>query len=99
MVWGEIKNEKYDGYGILYFPNGDLFEGGWKNGGPNGYGIFYSSLGFKIKWFFRGTKLETFIVLIYKIFLFLSGFYFMLLRNKRTLLFMIILILGALINW
>ena len=61
---GEIKNEKYDGYGIFCFPNGDLFEGGWKKACPNGYGIFYSSLGFQIEWYFKGTKLNSFILII-----------------------------------
>ena len=95
---GEIKNGFGDGYGICYNHNGDIFEGEFKKGNPIGYGIFYSSLGFKIEWYFKGTKLEIFLESIYTAFLFLNKLYSIVLRNKMTILFIIILIIGILIN-
>jgi len=95
---GEIKNGFGDGYGICYNKNGDIFESEWKKGFPNGYGVLYSSLGFKIKWFFKGTKLEIFLEFIYTAFLFLNKLYSRFLRNKITLLFIIILFIGIIIN-
>ena len=41
-----------DGYGILYYSNGDRFEGNWNNNDKSDYGIYYYSNGdiFKGGW-------------------------------------------------
>ena len=78
----EIKNDAYGGYGIYYFRNGDKFEGGWNDGYPNGLGIFYSSFGFQIEWYFKRTKLELILIIIHKIFLFLNDLYSKFLETK-----------------
>ena len=87
-----------DGYGFYYFSNGDRFEGEWKNGMIYGYGIFYSSLGFKYKAFFKNTRLEMILSWMYNILLFINHLYSIFIRNKITLLFIIILIIALIIN-
>ena len=37
---GETKGEKKEGYGILYYKNGDRYEGFWENNLENGTGSF-----------------------------------------------------------
>ncbi len=48
----EFKNDKNEGYGILYYPDGNRYEGEWKNNLMEGYGIVYCSDGniYKIAW-------------------------------------------------
>lgn len=41
--YGDLKNEKPDGMGILFFNIGGMYAGNFKNGEPHGYGILYSS--------------------------------------------------------
>ena len=38
---GQKRNGLKEGYGILFFGNGDKYEGEWKNGLFDGYGILY----------------------------------------------------------
>ena len=38
---GDWKNNKKDGYGILYFTNGSKFMGAFVNDQPNGFGTWY----------------------------------------------------------
>ena len=38
---GQKRNGKKEGYGILYWANGNRYEGEWKNGKKEGYGILY----------------------------------------------------------
>ncbi len=40
-----MKNNIKEGYGILYYKNGERYEGDWKNDIREGYGIIYSSNG------------------------------------------------------
>ena len=87
-----------DGYGIFYFLNGDRYEGKWKNGFSEGYGILYSSLGWKVQRYFRYNLKDKFLFFLYKIILLLHNLYSSLLRNKITLLLIIILIIGILIK-
>ena len=50
----DYKNNKANGYGIYYYLNGDRFEGEAKNSKLfHRFRIFYSSLGFKIKRYFK----------------------------------------------
>ena len=95
---GEWKNDNKDGIGILYFFNGDRYEGEWKNGFYEGYGILYSSFGWKVKRYFRYNTKNKLLFFIYQIILFLYNLYLSVLRNKMTLLFIIILIIGILIK-
>ena len=95
---GELNFGLSDGYGIFYFLNGDRYEGKWKNGINEGYGIFYSSFGWKVKRYFRYNTKNKLLFFIYQIILFLYNLYLSVLRNKMTLLFIIILIIGILIK-
>ena len=95
---GEFKNDLIEGYGIKYFSNGDRYEGVWKNNFVEGYGIFYSSLGLKVQRYFKYNIKDIFLFFIYKTILFLNNLYLSFVRNKITLLFIIILIIGILIN-
>lgn len=40
MYEGQWKNGKYDGIGIKYFVNGDVYMGHWKNDEAIGYGEY-----------------------------------------------------------
>ena len=42
---GQKRNGMKEGYGILYYPNGNKYEGEWKNGLREGYGIYYYANG------------------------------------------------------
>ena len=64
----------------------------------NGYGIFYSKLGYKYEGNFGNSLLIRTQVIIYKIILFLNYLYSIIMRNKNTLFLIIILMLGILIN-
>ena len=44
---GSIINGKRDGYGILYYNNGNRYEGYWKNDKKDGRGIFHYNDGKK----------------------------------------------------
>ena len=79
-------------------PNGDRYEGQFKKGIYNGYGIFYSTLGFQYKGYFIECLFIKILVIIYKILLILNHLYSLIMRNKITLLYIIILILGILID-
>ena len=95
---GEWKNDKKEGCGIFYFLNGDIYKGEWKNGFSEGYGILYSSLGWKVQRYFRYNIKDSLLFFIYKLILFLFNLYSTILRNKMTLLLIIILIIGILIK-
>ena len=91
-----MENGKKKGIGIYYFSNGDKLEGEWKNDFSEGYGIFYSILGLKVKRHFKFDIKDKTLFYIYKAILFLNYLYSSFLRNKITLLFIIILIIGIL---
>ena len=38
---GEMKNDKREGKGIMYYDSGDRYEGDWENGKREGKGIYY----------------------------------------------------------
>ena len=95
---GEWKNDKREGFGIFYFLNGDIYKGEWKNGFSEGYGILYSSLGWKVQRYFSHNIKDIILFFIYKLILFLFNLYSTILRNKMTLLLIIILIIGILIK-
>ena len=43
-----MKDNKKDGYGIVYYSNGNIeYQGQWKDNKKDGYGIFYYSNGEK----------------------------------------------------
>ena len=95
---GEWKNGVKEGYGIFYYCNGDRYEGEWKNDLCEGYGIFYSYLGLKVKKYFKYNMTNKLLFFMYKIILFMNNLYSSFLRNKITLLFIFILIIGILIK-
>ena len=95
---GEFENGKKDGYAIVYLPNGDRYEGKFINGIFNGYGIFYSHLGIQVKRYFKNDFSTKILYIIYKIILILNYLYSRLIKNKMTLLFIIFLIIGIIIN-
>ena len=41
------EDEIQDGYGIIYYPDGDIFEGEFKNNNYNGFGLLYKPNGDK----------------------------------------------------
>ena len=62
---GKLKNDEMEGYGIIYFPNGDKYEGyivKWKK---EGYGIYYYSNGNKFKGEFKNDKKEGYGIFYY----------------------------------
>ena len=89
----EFKNDKFEEYGIFYFF--DRYKGGTFK---DGFDIFYSSLGFEYKRYYKNVLSTKILVIIYKILLFLYCLYSKIMKNKLTLFFIIILILGILIN-
>ena len=95
---GNFKNDKAEGYGIVYFPNGDRYEGEFIDGIYNGYAIFYSHLGLQVKRYFKNDLSTKILYIIYKIILALNYLYSKSIKNKMTLLFIIILIIGIIIN-
>ena len=95
---GEFKDDNEEGYGIIYFPNGDRYEGEFINRKCIGYGIFYSHLGIQVKRYFKNDFSTKILLIIYTILLALNYLYSRLIKNKMTLLFIIILIIGILIN-
>ena len=42
---GEVVDEKFHGYGIFYYNNGDRYDGEWANDKMNGYGVYYAASG------------------------------------------------------
>ena len=95
---GEFKNNKREGYGIIYFSNRDKFEGIFKNDYVDGYGIFYSVLGFKYKGYFKYSIPYRILFFMYQILLFLYYLLSIIIRNKLSLILIIILIISMLIN-
>lgn len=49
-----------NGYGILYYQNGDVFEGNWNNNEFTGYGRYTNSKGIVIEGLFEAFKLNTY---------------------------------------
>ena len=96
---GEFKNGRCEGYGIYYFYNGGRYEGVFTNGIYDGFGTFYSTLGFKYSGYFKNSLSTKILIISYEIILFLKQLFFMMTRNKMTLLFIIISILSILINY
>lgn len=47
---GDLKDHKFEGEGLLYYPNGDMYKGTFKNGKFHGSGIFTSHEG----WVYKG---------------------------------------------
>ena len=39
---GNLKDNKFNGFGRFVYSNGDFYEGNWKNGQVNGFGNYYS---------------------------------------------------------
>ena len=69
---GTINKEgKYDGKGIFYFKNGDIYEGEYKNGFREGKGIYKYANGEKYEGDFIKGKADGFGILYYK-----SGYYY-----------------------
>ena len=95
---GEIKNYKCEGYGKCYFINGDRYEGTFSNGYNIGYGIFYSILGIKYESYFKPGIYSWILFSIYKILLFLDHLRDIFINNKISLLFIVILIIGIILN-
>ena len=95
---GEFKNGRCEGYGTYYFYNGGRYEGVFVNSIYDGFGTFYSTLGFKYSGYFKNSLSTKILIISYEIILFLKQLFFMMTRNKMTLLFIIILILSILIN-
>lgn len=67
---GDFKSNKYDGYGILRYPDGARYEGNFKNGQKEGYGTYYHTSGVsytgtfsfrKIVYKENGKTLETYV--------------------------------------
>ena len=48
----------FEGYGIIYFSNGNKYEGEFKNAMLEGYGIFYFSNGDKLKGIFKNDFVD-----------------------------------------
>jgi len=92
-----LRNDLAEGYGIIYFPNSDRYEGEFKQNIYNGYGTFYSILGFKYTKCFKPILSTKILILIYKILLIFHAIYLLLKRNKITLFLIIILILSMII--
>ena len=78
------------GNGTIYFSNGDRYEGEFKSDIYDGYGIFYSSLGFVYKGKFIDCLSTRILFSFYKIILFLNSIYLIILRNKNLLFYIII---------
>ena len=96
---GEFKNDKPEGYGIYYFNNGKRYEGKFKEGVNIGHGVFYSTaLGLQYRGYFIECLSIKILFIIYQILLILNNLYSLIMRNKITLLYIIILMLGILIN-
>ena len=69
---GTINKEgKFDGKGIFYFKNGDIYEGGYKNGFREGYGTYKYANGEKFEGDFIKGKAEGFGIVYYK-----NGYYY-----------------------
>ena len=96
---GEFKDGMCNGIGTYYFYNGGRYEGLFKNGIYDGCGTFYSSLGFKYEGYFKESNSLRFLIIIYKILLFLKKIFLMPIKNKMTLFLIIILIIGILITY
>ena len=92
-----MKNDLREGYGIMYWPNGDRYEGEFKRGWSQGYGTFFSSLGFKIKGEFNSKAFIRILYFLYRILLLIHFLYSIPRKNKITSSLIIILILGVLI--
>ena len=84
--------------GKYYFINGDRYEGTFSNGINNGYGIFYSTLGIKLESYFKRDIFYSILFIIYKILLFLNHLRDIFIKNKITLLLIIILIIRIILN-
>ena len=54
-----------NGIGIYYFYNGGRYEGLLKNGVYDGYGTFYSTLGFKYEGYFKASRSLKILIIIY----------------------------------
>ena len=94
---GQIKNNTHEGYGIYYFPNGDRFEGIVKDN-IFGHGTFFSHLGLNLERNFGPCITTKILLIIYQIILFFNKLKWLLIRNKITLFFIIILIIGIILN-
>ena len=69
---GTINKEgKFDGKGIFYFKNGDIYEGDYKNGFREGYGTYKYANGEKFEGDFIKGKAEGFGIVYYK-----NGYYY-----------------------
>jgi hypothetical protein len=69
---GTINKEgKFDGKGIFYFKNGDIYEGGYKNGFREGYGTYKYANGEKFEGDFIKGKADGFGIVYYK-----NGYYY-----------------------
>ncbi len=69
---GTINKEgKFDGKGIFYFKNGDIYEGDYKNGFREGYGTYKYANGEKFEGDFIKGKADGFGIVYYK-----NGYYY-----------------------
>ena len=82
----------------FYYNNGDRYEGTSSKGKNTGYGIYYSFLGIKYEGYFKPGIYSWILFIMYKSLLFLNHLKEILINNKITLLFIIILIIGIILN-
>jgi len=55
---GELKNDKREGKGTMYYNNGEKYEGDWKNDINEGKGIYYFKSGNRYEGDFKNDKRE-----------------------------------------
>ena len=54
----EDVNEKFRGHGVLTFPDGDKYDGKWKNGKADGLGVYTFATGTQYKGQFKNGLAE-----------------------------------------
>jgi len=55
---GYVKDNIRDGKGIMFWPNGDCYDGSWQDGKMNGYGQLSKSDGSKVVGIFKDDELD-----------------------------------------
>ena len=89
---GQFKNGTNDGKGLSYLLNGDIIEDEYVNGVKKNNFVYYSHFGFKFRGNYNNSLYLKNFYFIYRILLFLEYLYSIAIKNKITLLFIIILI-------